>query len=128
MNFISHLTDTKQLSSFLYETRFIILFYVIGDFITTMHALQYGFEENGFLSFVMEQYSIWSLLILKLLFLGLVYYNYLNIRSADSKLMYFLWSASKKGIALVGAFLVVNNLLVICGSYSLIQIIRFMYL
>jgi hypothetical protein len=120
--------DIRQFSSFLHEAKYIILFYVIGDFITTMHALQYGFEENGFLAFVMEQYGIWSLLLLKMLFMGLVYYNYLSLRSADSKLIQLVWSASKKGIALFGFFLVLNNALVICGSQSLIQIIRLMYL
>jgi hypothetical protein len=128
MNYFSLLADIRQFSSFLHEARYIILFYVLGDFITTMHALQYGFEENGFLSSVMDQYGIWSLLVLKLLFLGLVYYNYLALRSADSKVMHLIWSASKKGIALVGFFLVVNNALVICGSHSLIQIVRLMYL
>lgn len=128
MNYLFSLMDIRQFSSFLHEAKYIILFYVIGDFITTMHALQYGFEENGFLAFVMEQYGIWSLLLLKMLFMGLVYYNYLSLRSADSKLIQLVWSASKKGIALVGFFLVVNNALVICGSQSLIQIIRLMYL
>lgn len=120
--------DVTEIGKFLSDIRYIVLFYVLGDFFTTMHALQYGFEENGFLSGIMGEYGIWSLLVLKILFMGLVYYNYLAIKSAGSKWLYLFWSASKKVISLAGVFLVINNTLVICGSYSLIQIIRLILL
>jgi hypothetical protein len=120
--------NVTEVGKFLFDIKYIVLFYVIGDFFTTMHALQYGFEENGFLSIMMDQYGVWSLLILKILFLGLVYYNYLAIKSAGSKWLNLFWSASKKVIALAGIFLVINNTLVICGSYGLIQMIRLILL
>lgn len=124
MNAYKSISSLRHLTSFLHETRYIILFYVFGDFLTTAYALQYGFEENGFLSAIMDRYGVMSLLILKLLFLGIVYYNYRSLLSSGSKLMENIWHASKTCIALVGIFLVLNNTLVICGSYSLIQMIR----
>ncbi|WP_367343746.1 hypothetical protein [Methanomethylovorans sp.] len=114
--------NIKDFPLFLMEIRYIILFYILGDFVTTMHALRYGFEENGFLATVMAEYGVWSLLLLKILFIGLVYYNYLAIKAANSKWMDFLWSISKKGITFIGIFLVINNLFVIFGSYSLLQL------
>jgi hypothetical protein len=124
MNILLRSLNLKHLASFYAEVKYILLFYVFGDFFTTMYALQYGFEENSILSFVIENFGIWSLLTLKCSFLGLVYYNYLAIKSSDSKWLNLFWSASKKSIITVGAFLVLNNLLVIYGSYSLIQFIR----
>lgn len=114
--------NIKDLPSFFREIRYIILFYILGDFITTMHALRYGFEENGLLATIMAEYGVWSLLLLKILFVGVVYYNYLTIKAANSRGMDLLWSISKKGITFTGIFLVINNLFVIFGSYSLLQL------
>ncbi|WP_321416625.1 DUF5658 family protein [uncultured Methanomethylovorans sp.] len=114
--------NIRDLPSFIIEIRYILLFYILGDFITTLHALRYGFEENGFLASIMAEHGIWSLLLLKILFIGLVYYNYLAIKAANSRRMDLLWSISKKGIGFAGIFLVINNLFVIFGSYSLLQL------
>ncbi len=114
--------NIRDLPSFIIEIRYILLFYILGDFITTLYALRYGFEENGFLASIMAEHGIWSLLLLKILFIGLVYYNYLAIKAANSRWMDLLWSISKKGIGFAGIFLVINNLFVIFGSYSLLQL------
>jgi len=87
-----------------------------------MHALQYGFEENKFLAAFMDAYGIWSLLFLKLLFILIVYYNYVSIKNANSKNMNLLWTLSKKGIAFTGLFLMINNIMVIWYDYSLLQL------
>lgn len=114
--------NIRDIPLFLMEIKYILLFYILGDFITTIHALRYGFEENGLLATIMAEYGVWSLLLLKILFIGLVYYNYLTIKAANSRTMDLLWSISKKGIAFIGIFLVINNLFVIFGSCSLLQL------
>ncbi len=114
--------NIRDIPPFLMEIKYILLFYILGDFITTIHALRYGFEENGLLATIMAEYGVWSLLLLKILFIGLVYYNYLAIKAANSRWMDLLWSMSKKGITFAGIFLVINNLFVIFGSYSLLQL------
>ncbi|WP_406656168.1 hypothetical protein V7O62_09925 [Methanolobus sp. ZRKC2] len=117
-----HLSPTADLINFLYDIKYIILFYVLGDFFTTQHALNYGFEENGFLRFVMAEYGVWSLFILKLLFLVVVYFNYKLLRQEGPEWAK-LWDVSKVVIGFVGIFLVVNNLMVIFLEFSLIQLI-----
>ncbi|MBC7085166.1 MAG: hypothetical protein H5T43_02185 [Methanomethylovorans sp.] len=122
MNSSAFAHNIRNFPSFLMEIRYIILFYILGDFITTMHALQYGFEENKFLAAFMDAYGIWSLLFLKLLFILIVYYNYVSIKNANSKNMNLLWTLSKKGIAFTGLFLMINNIMVIWYDYSLLQL------
>ncbi|MCD4704053.1 MAG: hypothetical protein K8R64_07160 [Methanosarcinaceae archaeon] len=116
-------TDFKKINAFLYDIRYIIIFYVFGDFITTFHALNYGFEENGFLAAVMADYGIWSLLVLKFLFLGIVYWNYKTLRDASKPWTTTVWNASKFLVAFAGFVLVVNNLMVIFSRCSLFEFI-----
>ncbi|WP_292470176.1 hypothetical protein [Methanolobus sp.] len=94
------------------------MFYVLGDFLTTAHALNYGFEENDFLAAVIQDYGVSSLLILKTLFLVIVYWNYKILKDSDSKWTDLLWVTARKSIALVGLFLVVNNLMVISWNVA----------
>ncbi|MDW7733349.1 MAG: hypothetical protein SCH66_13100 [Methanolobus sp.] len=118
-----HATVISDLVAFLQDVRYIILFFVLGDFFTTQHALNYGFEENGFLRLVMAEYGVWSLVILKMLFLVVVYCNYRLLRQEGAGWMR-LWGFSKGFIASVGIFLVLNNLMVIFMECSLIQAIQ----
>ncbi|MEA1984815.1 MAG: hypothetical protein U9N13_04110 [Euryarchaeota archaeon] len=115
--------DFKKINAFLYDIRYIIIFYVLGDFITTFHALNYGFEENGFLAAIMTDFGIWSLLVLKFLFLGIVYWNYQILQDASQPWTTTLWNASKSLVALAGFVLVVNNLMVIFSRCSLFEFI-----
>ena len=112
-----------ELRLFFSDIKYIVLFYVLGDFLTTMHALNYGVEENGFLVMVIAEFGIWSVLLLKIIFLGIVYWNYHILNDANTKWTTMLWKMSRKAIALVGLFLVVNNLMVIFTQSSLIQLI-----
>ncbi len=120
----SHQTKIlADMAFFLHDIRYIILFYVFGDFLTTRHALAYGFEENIFLRAVMTEYGVWSFLILKLVFLIIVYYNYKLLRQ-ESAGWRRLWEISKKFIISVGIFLVFNNLMVIFLECSFLEIIK----
>lgn len=112
-----------ELRLFFSDIKYIILFYVLGDFLTTLHALNYGVEENGFLAMIIAEFGIWSVLILKMVFLGIVYWNYQILNDANTKWTNMLWKMSRKAIALVGLFLVINNLMVIFVQCSLVQLI-----
>lgn len=113
----------SDLVAFLQDVRYIILFFVLGDFFTTRHALNYGFEENGFLRIVMAEYGIWSLLVLKMLFLVIVYCNYRLLREEGAGWMR-LWGFSKGFIVSTGIFLVLNNLMAIFMECSIIRAIQ----
>ena len=119
----SQLTD---ISDFLRDIKYVIVFYVLGDFLTTAQALNYGFEENDFLAVIMQNYGVGSLLVLKILFLAIVYWNYRMLKESGSRWTDLLWVMSRKCIVLVGLFLVVNNLMVIFMECSLLQIMQTM--
>lgn len=104
---------------FIVDIKYIIAFYVLGDFITTYHALNYGLEENPFLAILMNEFGIWSMLMMKILFVGIIYWYYLTLMNEEASWKSQLWFASKSTVSIVGIFLVVNNLLVIFSKYSL---------
>lgn len=115
-----------KISEFLKDVKYIVLFYVLGDFLTTAQALKYGFEENNFLAAVFQSYGVESLLVLKVFFLAIVYWNYRILSDSDSRWTDLLWVLSRKSIATVGLFLVVNNLMVIFMECSVLQVIHTM--
>ncbi len=119
-----YVSQFADIPDFIRDIKYIIVFYVIGDFLTTAHALNYGFEENAFLAVVMQNYGVGSLLVLKILFLAIVYWNYVMLKDTDSKWTDLLWTLARKGIAAGGMFLVVNNLMVIFMECSLVQILH----
>lgn len=110
---------------FLRDIKYVVLFYVVGDFITTYHALDHGFEENPFLAILMSEFGIWSMLIMKFLFIGIIYWYYCTIMSTGSAWKNHIWLASRSTVSLLGLFLVVNNLLVIFSKCSLVQFLGF---
>ncbi len=111
--------ELKEARHFLYDIRFIILFYVLGDFLSTYWALNYGFEQNGFLALAMEHFGIGILLLFKLFFILFAYWTYRQLRDSDMKSRDTIWSYSKNAIAFAGAFLVANNMLVVVAKISL---------
>ncbi|MBN2111319.1 MAG: hypothetical protein JW705_09600 [Methanosarcinaceae archaeon] len=119
----TNIFDASEIGKFLYDIRYVILLYIIGDFLTTFHAINsgLGFEENGFLSVLIVNYGIWSLLLVKIVILGVVFWAYHSIRSSSGSTM--LWTLSKTGISLLGLVLVVNNLLVTWAKFSLFEYI-----
>ncbi|WP_406657563.1 hypothetical protein V7O62_03125 [Methanolobus sp. ZRKC2] len=118
--------NSAEIGKFLYDIRYVILLYVIGDFLTTFHAIEsgLGFEENGFLSTMIANYGIWSLLLIKMAILAVIFWAYHSIRSSSSSTV--LWTFSKTGISLLGLLLVVNNLMVIWARISLFEYIGFL--
>ncbi|WP_094228563.1 DUF5658 family protein [Methanolobus psychrotolerans] len=113
----------EEIYEFLHDAKYIILLYIAGDFLTTFHALSngYGFEENGLLSKIMADHGIWSLLLVKILILTVVYWNYRSIRTSVHSYAKKLWDFSRIGISLFGLILVINNMMVIFVRLSLFE-------
>ena len=108
---------------FLWDIRLVMIFYVLGDWITTVYAMEYGYEGNFFLSRVISMYGIHSILVLKLLFLVVLFWYYLSVVRLGSKWAFTMWDASKDSIAVLGIFLTVSNLFVIYFGNSLFQML-----
>ena len=105
-------------SSYLYEIRFIILFYVIGDWASTVYALPQGTEYNLVPAMILENYGIYHLLLVKVGFIFLLFYAAPLIKTSVER-----WALTKHIIESVGIFVTINNLMVICYGSSLIQAI-----
>ena len=103
-------------SSYLYEIRFIILFYVIGDWASTVYALPQGIEYNPVPAMILENYGIYHLLLIKIGFIFLLFYVAPMIKTSAGR-----WALTKHIIEFVGIFVTVNNLMVVCYGNSLIQ-------
>ncbi len=100
------------ISSFLYEVRHIIFFYIIGDLITTQAALGSGaYEANPFLI------SFTTAVVLKLVFLVLLFVVYRSLQQRKLS-----WDICRHSVAGIGVIATVSNLLVILWGSSLFQL------
>ncbi|WP_292463893.1 hypothetical protein [Methanolobus sp.] len=115
--------NRSEIGKFLYDIRYIILLYIIGDFLTTFHAIEngFGFEQNGLLASLMTEFGMWSLVIVKIAILGVVFWAYRTINSSTGPVSPLLWTFSKTGISLLGLLLVINNMMVIWARVSLFE-------
>lgn len=102
--------------AFLYEVRFIILFYVFGDWASTVYALPLGKESNPIPAMILENYGIYHLLFIKFAFILLLFYAAPLIKVSVRK-----WAITKHTIESVGILVTVNNLMVVWNGSSLIQ-------
>lgn len=101
-----------MISSFLYEVRHIIFFYIIGDLITTQAALRLGaYEANPFLL------SFTTAVVLKLVFLVLLFMVYKSLQQRPVS-----WNICRHSIAGIGVIATVSNLLVILWGSSIFQL------
>jgi len=106
----------KSFISYLYEVRFIILFYVLGDWASTVYALPFGSEYNSVPAMILQNYGIYHLLLIKIGFILLLFYIAPMIQVSK-----FRWAITKHIIEFIGILVTVNNLLVIFSGNSLIQ-------
>ncbi|MBP2029456.1 putative membrane protein [Methanohalophilus levihalophilus] len=110
--------DWKEARDFLKEIRYMILFYVLGDFLSTCWALQYSFEQNKFLALAMEHFGIGIFLLFKVFFIVFAYWTYRQLKYSKMKTREKMWNYSKNVITFAGAFLVINNMLVVVARIS----------
>lgn len=108
----------KSFISYLYDIRFIILFYVIGDWASTVCALPFGVEYNQMSAIILEHYGVYFLLLPKIALILLLFYI-----APMMKLVRHSWPILKHTIELIGILVTVNNLMVIFVGYSLVQVI-----
>jgi len=106
----------SSLRSILWEIRIIILFYVIGDWLSTAYALPNGQEGNILLSSFITNNGIYGLLLLKLLFVVLLVINFYVLNNCIHEVVPYLKEGLKSSVAILGIVLTVNNILV--GLYD----------
>ncbi len=102
--------------TYLYDIRFIILFYVIGDWASTFYALPFGTEYNPVPAMILENYGIYHLLLIKIAFVLLLFYVAPIIQTSQGR-----WELTKRIIESVGVLVTVNNLMVVWYGSSLIE-------
>ena len=105
-----------SLRSILWEIRVIILFYVIGDWLSTAYALPNGQEGNILLSPLISISGIYGLLLLKLLFVALLVFNLYILNNCKHEIAPYLKEGLKSSVATLGIVLTINNILV--GLYD----------
>jgi hypothetical protein len=108
----------NSFSSYLYEIRFIILFYVLGDWASTAYAMPFGEEYNSVPAMILENGGIYYLLLVKICFILLLYYIAPSIKVST-----FRWALTKHTIEFVGILVTINNLMVVWYGNSIIQAI-----
>lgn len=103
-------------TSFLMQTKYVILFYIILDTVTTWAALVSGlaFEMNPLLANAMFLSGFAGLIVAKILFLILMYIVYRYYPQVIPSSAYV--------ISWIGVALVANNLLVLAGFPGLFQL------
>lgn len=106
----------SSFSSYLYDIRFIILFYVIGDWASTLYALPFGTEYNPVPAMILEKYGIYHLLLIKIAFILLLFYVAPVIKTSKGR-----WTLTKHIIESVGILVTVNNLMVVWYGVSLVE-------
>jgi len=106
----------SSLGSYLYDIRFIILFYVIGDWASTFYALPFGTEYNPVPAMILEKYGIYHLLLIKIAFIVLLFYVAPVIKTSKGR-----WTLTKHIIESVGIFVTANNLMVVWYGISLVE-------
>ena len=93
----------------------IVLFYIIGDLITTYYALSYGYENNDFLASMIYGIGFYTLIVGKIVFLLLLIIVY----EKNLKNNVYAWGITKYFIISVGIFLTLNNTFVIVFGFDL---------
>lgn len=106
-----------SINDFFRDVRYILIFYVIGDLLTTFFALETGtgYEANFIIAGLLENYGYYSIVLLKLFFLSFCFADYLYLKSRGYCSM---WNLTRHMIAILGILVVINNLLVISGVWS----------
>ena len=102
--------------TYLYDIRFIILFYVIGDWASTFYALPLGKEYNPVPAMILENYGIYHLLLIKIAFIFLLFYVAPIIKTSNGR-----WELTKHIIEFIGVLVTVNNFMVVWYGISLIE-------
>ncbi|TGC09145.1 DUF5658 family protein [Methanolobus halotolerans] len=107
----------SDLKEFIHDVRYIFVFYVMGDILTTVFALEngLGYEANFLIAELLEYCGYYSIVMLKLFFLCFCFVDYLYLKKRGHRSM---WNGTRHMISLLGILVVINNLLVISGAWN----------
>ena len=100
----------------MYDIRFIILFYVVGDWASTVYAIPYGREYNSVPAMILNNYGIYHLLLVKIGFIFLLFYLAPIIKVSKNR-----WAVTKHTVEIIGILVTINNLMVVFCGNSLLQ-------
>lgn len=108
--------------SFLYEFKYALLFFVIGDTITTIYSLNnhIGYEYNSIIAPMINYFGAYSLFIPKLIFVCLLYTCYIYANTVSCFRI-------KRAVEIIGITVTANNLMVIFFSIGLFQLLGIAY-
>lgn len=95
----------------------IILFYVIGDLVTTYYGLAVGYESNPLMAPLLYNYGFQALIMVKIVFLIGLVFVYEKI-----KLNVVGWKFTKNAVISLGVFLTASNACAIVFGYDLITV------
>jgi uncharacterized membrane protein len=100
--------DKKKIYDFLKEARYIILFYIIGDILTTWIALDYygAHEGNPLPAWLHSQFGMFPLVLLKLFALSLIYWLYNHSREQN---YINVWNSFRTIIVYISLYVVCSN-------------------
>lgn len=102
------------------EMKWIIIFFIIGDLLTTylMISTGYGQEGNPFVAYCLQKFGFISLILLKISTIFLIYFTYPHITVKKN-----LWIFTKSFITFVGIFVCASNLSLFFMNKALIEYI-----
>ncbi|MBN2110672.1 MAG: hypothetical protein JW705_06250 [Methanosarcinaceae archaeon] len=106
-----------SIKDFLHDIRYILIFYIMGDILTTVFALETGsgYEANFIISGILGDYGMHSVVLLKMFFLSFCFLDYIFLRTRGFP---GIWDLTRYSISIFGFLVVINNLLVINGAGS----------
>lgn len=106
---LGDILDINSVLSFLWEIRYIILFYFFGDIITTLYALRIGGTEgNAVVRAIIDRFGGIGFVAVKMIPIILLYGQYINIDGSP-----LFWMISKWFITIVYVVANIHNLRVI---------------
>lgn len=119
----SSLVYGLDIYGFLKDIRFVLLFYVIGDLLTTIYAIEAGLAQEGnpVVSAFASMNGLYSIVLFKVFFIIALLGSYAYIiRSSAGKEQdqTFAWNALRHTLAIMGMLIIFNNLLVMGGYIS----------
>ncbi|MDG6244249.1 MAG: hypothetical protein QCH31_07655 [Methanolobus sp.] len=110
-----------NIRDFCYDIRYILFFYVLGDLLTTFFAIEtgIGYEANFIIASLIDIYGFMVVAVIKLIFLFLLFIEYTYLTNMGHNA---LWVLGRQIISFMGLIIVVNNMLVIYGIGSPLQL------
>ncbi|WP_370574495.1 DUF5658 family protein [Methanomethylovorans sp.] len=124
----SSLVYGVDLYRFLKDIKFVLLFYVIGDLLTTIYAIETGLAQEGnpAVSTFASMHGLYSIVLFKVFFMLALLgsYAYIIRFSAGKKHdQTFVWDALRHTLTIMGVLIILNNLLVMVGYSSPVYLV-----